>query len=168
MIRGRTAHAFTLIELLVVLVILAVLAAIAIPIYVGKVEKARRDATIAEISNYKSALANFEVDNGRFPSTLEGLVHVSQIAMRRIARPGEVVKEGDKVKAKIQGIDMEKRRISLSMAEAERDAKIASGEIKPPEPRPGLAIGAGAAASAAGAKGKLPTKPRKPLKGGLF
>ena len=73
MIRGRIARAFTLIELLVVLVILAVLAAIVVPGYVGRVEKARRDTTIAEISNYKSALAAFEVDNGRFPATLEGL-----------------------------------------------------------------------------------------------
>lgn len=95
---------------------------------------------------------------------IEGLVHVSQLAMKRVGRPGEVVKEGDKVRAKVQGIDMEKRRISLSMSEAERDAKIASGEIKAPEP---VMAGAGAGGKP-GAPGKGPMKPKKQLKGGLF
>src|ERR1043165_3618241 len=62
---------------------------------------------------------------------IEGLVHVSQLAMRRVARPGDVVKEGDKVKARVVGLDMDKHRISLSMADAERESKIASGELKP-------------------------------------
>jgi ribosomal protein S1 len=112
------------------------------------------------------------VDFGAFVELapgIEGLVHVSQLAMRRVARPGEVVKEGDKVRAKVQGIDMEKRRISLSMSEAERDAKIASGEIKPPEPKPGVTtIGAGKPGAAAPAAKGGPQKPKKPLKGGLF
>jgi ribosomal protein S1 len=96
---------------------------------------------------------------------VEGLVHVSQLAMKRINRPSEVVKEGDKVKAKIQNIDLEKRRISLSMSEAERDAKIASGEFKPPEPK---SAAAGApAATAATPSAKAPAKPKKHLKGGL-
>src|SRR5688572_341440 len=73
MARTKPLRAFTLIELLLVLVILAVLASVAIPIYAGQVEKARRDATIAEISHIKSALATFEVDNGRYPTTEEGL-----------------------------------------------------------------------------------------------
>jgi ribosomal protein S1 len=96
---------------------------------------------------------------------VEGLVHVSQLAMRRVNKAGDVVKDGDKVKAKVQGIDIEKRRISLSMAEAEREAKIASGEIKPPEP----AASASGASAAPGAKPKGgPVKPKKQLKGGLF
>jgi ribosomal protein S1 len=113
------------------------------------------------------------VDFGAFVELapgVEGLVHVSQIAMKRIGRPSEVVKEGDTVRAKIQGIDIEKRRISLSMAEAERDAKVASGEIKPEEPKPAAAPGsAGPVATAGpGAKpGAGPAKPKKYLKGGL-
>jgi ribosomal protein S1 len=104
------------------------------------------------------------VDFGAFVEIapgVEGLVHVSQLAMRRVNKPSDVVKDGDKVKAKVLGVDLEKRRISLSMAEAERDAKIASGEIKAPEPAP-------AAATAAGGKPKTPAKPKKQLKGGLF
>jgi ribosomal protein S1 len=106
------------------------------------------------------------VDFGAFVEIapgIEGLVHVSQLAMRRVNKPSDVVKDGDKVKAKVLGVDLEKRRISLSMAEAERDAKIASGEIKAPEPAP-----AAAAATAAGGKPKIPAKPKKQLKGGLF
>jgi transcriptional accessory protein Tex/SPT6 len=89
--------------------------------------------------------------------------------MKRINRPGEVVKDGDKVRAKVLGIDREKRRISLSMAEAERDAKIASGELQPEPAKPAAAPGAPGAAPAAGAaaaKG-APSKNKKPLKGGL-
>jgi small subunit ribosomal protein S1 len=108
------------------------------------------------------------VDFGAFVelgSGVEGLVHVSQLALRRVNKPSDVVKEGDAVKAKVQGIDLEKRRISLSMAEAERDTKIASGELKAPEPAPAAT---GAAGAAAGAKSKVPMKPKKQLKGGLF
>jgi ribosomal protein S1 len=95
---------------------------------------------------------------------VEGLVHVSQLSMKRVNRPSEVVKEGQEVTAKIMGIDMEKRRISLSMSEVERDTKIASGELKPEEPKAAAATG-GAAPAGAGAK--VPAKPKKYLKGGL-
>lgn len=44
---------------------------------------------------------------------LEGLVHISELAWQLIDDPREVVKTGDKVKAKIIGID--ESRISLSM-----------------------------------------------------
>ena len=97
---------------------------------------------------------------------VEGLVHVSQIALRRINRPGEVVKEGDKVKAKVLGVDLEKRRISLSMSEVEREGKIASGELKPEEPKP-AAAGTPASSAATAAASKVPAKPKKYLKGGL-
>jgi small subunit ribosomal protein S1 len=109
------------------------------------------------------------VDFGAFvelASGVEGLVHVSQLALRRVNKSSDVVKEGDTVKAKVQGVDLEKRRISLSMAEAERDAKIASGELKAPEPAPAPA--GGGAAAVPGAKPKVPAKPKKQLKGGLF
>jgi general secretion pathway protein G len=73
MIRRHTRRAFTLIELLLVLVILAVLAAVVVPRLTGRVETARRGGTISDISNIKTALGIFETDNGRFPSTEEGI-----------------------------------------------------------------------------------------------
>jgi general secretion pathway protein G len=66
-------RAFTLIELLLVLVILAVLAAVVIPKLTGRVEDARIKGTIAELSNLKTAMETFEADNGRYPTSGEGL-----------------------------------------------------------------------------------------------
>ncbi|TSD00213.1 MAG: RNA binding S1 protein [Parcubacteria group bacterium Athens0714_25] len=50
---------------------------------------------------------------------LEGLVHISELAWQLINNPREVVKVGDKVKAKIIGID--DTRISLSIRALEKD-----------------------------------------------
>ncbi len=66
-------RAFTLIELLLVLVIITLLAAVVVPKLVGRTEDAKIKTTNASISGLKSALRNFEVDNGRFPTTEEGL-----------------------------------------------------------------------------------------------
>jgi general secretion pathway protein G len=71
--RSRSLRGFTLIELLLVLVILAVLAAVVIPNVAGYGEKAKRGGTIADIASFKAALAAFEVDNSRYPTTEEGL-----------------------------------------------------------------------------------------------
>jgi len=71
--RRSPSRAFTLIELLLVLVILAVLAAVVIPSLVGRAEEAKRGATIASIASLKQALHNYEIDNGKFPETNEGL-----------------------------------------------------------------------------------------------
>jgi general secretion pathway protein G len=71
--RRHPRRAFTLIELLLVLVILAVLAAVVVPNLVGRGDQAKRNATIADIAAIKGALKAFEVDNGRFPTTEEGL-----------------------------------------------------------------------------------------------
>jgi general secretion pathway protein G len=70
--RGRRG-AFTLIELLLVLVILAILAGIVVPKFIGRSEQAKVAAAKSDISNLKTSLGTFEIDNGRFPSTEEGL-----------------------------------------------------------------------------------------------
>lgn len=46
---------------------------------------------------------------------IDGLIHISQIADRRIEKPSDVLKVGDKVQAKIIGIDFDKKRVSLSI-----------------------------------------------------
>jgi len=71
--RGRAARGFTLIELLLVLVILAVLAAVVIPKLTGRVEDSKKGACVTQLNMFKQALNQFEVDNGRFPATNEGL-----------------------------------------------------------------------------------------------
>jgi general secretion pathway protein G len=65
--------AFTLIELLLVMVILVVLAAVVVPKFAARGEQAKLTAAKTDISNMETALDTFEVDNGRYPSTEEGL-----------------------------------------------------------------------------------------------
>ncbi|WP_461569865.1 bifunctional 4-hydroxy-3-methylbut-2-enyl diphosphate reductase/30S ribosomal protein S1 [Thermincola ferriacetica] len=52
---------------------------------------------------------------------VDGLVHISQLANRRVANCSEVVSAGDMVKAKVIEVDAEKKRISLSMKEVEEN-----------------------------------------------
>ncbi len=46
---------------------------------------------------------------------IDGLIHISQIANRRIAKTSDVLSVGDTVSAKITDINFEKKRISLSI-----------------------------------------------------
>ena len=46
---------------------------------------------------------------------VDGLIHISQIADHRIEKPGDVLAEGQTVEAKITDIDMEKKKVSLSI-----------------------------------------------------
>jgi small subunit ribosomal protein S1 len=56
---------------------------------------------------------------------VEGLVHLSEMSYRkRVTKPEEVVKVGEQVPVVIKEIDQEKRRISLSIKDAEGDPWI--------------------------------------------
>lgn len=46
---------------------------------------------------------------------VDGLIHISQMAMRRIDKPSDVVREGDLVKVRVIDIDNEKHKVSLSI-----------------------------------------------------
>ena len=46
---------------------------------------------------------------------IDGLIHISQIADKRIDKPADVLKVGETVEAKITAIDFDKKRVSLSM-----------------------------------------------------
>lgn len=71
--RPSRVSGFTLIELLLVLVILAVLAALVIPKFTGRSQQARETAATTDISRISTAVAAFEIDTGRFPTTEEGI-----------------------------------------------------------------------------------------------
>ena len=45
----------------------------------------------------------------------DGLVHISALAERFVKDPHEVVKSGDLVKVKVMEVDLERKRIALSM-----------------------------------------------------
>jgi small subunit ribosomal protein S1 len=45
----------------------------------------------------------------------DGLIHLSELSWNRVSHPGEVVVVGDKVKVQILSVDLERRRIGLSL-----------------------------------------------------
>ncbi|MBQ6380379.1 MAG: bifunctional 4-hydroxy-3-methylbut-2-enyl diphosphate reductase/30S ribosomal protein S1 [Clostridia bacterium] len=46
---------------------------------------------------------------------IDGLIHISQIANKRITKPADVLSIGEEVEAKITEIDVDKKRVSLSI-----------------------------------------------------
>ena len=64
---------------------------------------------------------------------VEGLVHISEMAMKHIDSPNQVVSVGDEVKVKVMDVNTDRRRISLSMKAAAEDLGI---EIDVDEPEP--------------------------------
>ena len=68
-------------------------------------------------------------------ANVEGLVHISEMAMRHIDSPAQVVKVGDAVKVKVMDVNVERRRISLSMKAAAEDLGIEIA-VAEPEPKP--------------------------------
>ena len=61
---------------------------------------------------------------------VDGLIHISQIANRRIAQPSEVLTVGDIVDAKITNIDFDKQKISLSIRALSEPAPAARKEVE--------------------------------------
>ncbi len=61
---------------------------------------------------------------------VDGLIHISQIANRRIGKPDEVLSVGQQVDAKITAIDNDKQKISLSIR------ALIEPEQAPARPRP--------------------------------
>ena len=57
---------------------------------------------------------------------VDGLIHISQIANRRIGKPEDVLTVGDVVDAKITAIDEEKHKISLSIRALSSPAPVAA------------------------------------------
>jgi len=72
-------------------------------------------------------LADFGAFVEVFPG-VEGLVHISEIANRHIAKPGEVLESGQTVDVKVLDVDEEGRRISLSIKELEEAPETSSYE----------------------------------------
>ncbi|UCE49670.1 MAG: type II secretion system major pseudopilin GspG [Phycisphaerales bacterium] len=69
----KPCRGFTLIELMIVVVILGLLATTIMPKLLSKPDKTRVQKAKFEIRQIETALAMFRTDNGRFPTTSEGL-----------------------------------------------------------------------------------------------
>jgi len=55
---------------------------------------------------------------------VDGLIHISKLGRgKRIQHPRDVVKEGDAIEVKVDAVDREQRKISLSRAEADVEAE---------------------------------------------
>ncbi len=68
---GRSG--FTLIELMVVIVILSILAVYMMPKIMGRPEQAKRLKAKVDIQSLETALKLYKLDNGRYPTTEQGL-----------------------------------------------------------------------------------------------
>ncbi|MBR7114051.1 MAG: bifunctional 4-hydroxy-3-methylbut-2-enyl diphosphate reductase/30S ribosomal protein S1 [Firmicutes bacterium] len=74
-------------------------------------EKYPEGATLtAKVMRTTSFGAFLEIEPG-----VEGLVHISQLAHKRVEKTEDVVKPGDEVEVKVLGVDPEAKRMSLSI-----------------------------------------------------
>lgn len=74
-----------------------------------------------KIGNTVTGVVTGVVDYGAFVNVdgIEGLIHISEISWERVSNPGDYVKVGDNVEAKIISID--KDRLSLSIKQLTQD-----------------------------------------------
>ncbi len=61
---------------------------------------------------------------------VDGLIHISQIANRRIGKPDDILTVGDVVDAKITAVDQEKHKISLSIRALSEPAPVKTEEAE--------------------------------------
>ncbi|WP_026461139.1 30S ribosomal protein S1 [Schaalia suimastitidis] len=67
----------------------------------------------------------------RVEDGIEGLVHISELAQRHVELPEQVVKVGSDVFVKVIDIDLERRRISLSLKQANEGVDPVADEFDP-------------------------------------
>jgi small subunit ribosomal protein S1 len=79
-------------------------------------------ATLAEGAVVKGVVKNI-TDYGAFVDLggIDGLLHITDLAWRRVKHPSEVVNVGDEVTAKVLKFDAEKNRVSLGLKQLGED-----------------------------------------------
>ncbi len=70
---NRRQRGFTLIEIMVVVVIIGILIGLVAPQILGRVDEARVTAAGSDINTLEQALEMYRLDNGRYPTTDQGL-----------------------------------------------------------------------------------------------
>jgi len=94
-------------------------------------ERVARDCPVGSYHSGKVArLAPF----GAFVTLgvgVDGLIHISKLgAGRRINHPREVLKEGQAIEVKVEAVEPENRKLSLSLAEISREEEEAADTLK--------------------------------------
>ncbi|PRN05147.1 type II secretion system protein GspG [Pseudomonas sp. LLC-1] len=69
----RAQRGFTLIEIMVVVIILGVLGALVLPNVMSRPDHAKLTAARTDIQSIATALEIYRLDNGRYPTTAQGL-----------------------------------------------------------------------------------------------
>lgn len=90
----------------------------------------KREYSVGSVVNAKIAsLTQFGAFATIIPG-IDGLIHVSQIAIEHVAKPQDVLKVGQQVDVKITEIDLDKKRISLSIKAllADESAEVSEEE----------------------------------------
>ncbi len=82
----------------------------------------------------------------------DGLVHVSELADKFIKDPHEVVKAGDVVSVRVKEVDIDRKRVALSMKREVSGTQGAHGAGKPTQGKP--------------AQGKQPSRGNQPMSAG--
>ncbi|MBM4029908.1 MAG: type II secretion system protein GspG [Planctomycetes bacterium] len=71
--KKRLRRGFTMVELMAVLIILGLLAAVVVKNFVGQVDRGRVITTKASLRQLHTAINQFQMDTGRWPTQDEGL-----------------------------------------------------------------------------------------------
>ena len=89
-------------------------------------------STLAEGAVVKGVVKNI-TDYGAFVDLggIDGLLHITDLAWRRVKHPSEVVNVGDEVTAKVLKFDAEKNRVSLGLKQLGEDPWVGIGRRYP-------------------------------------
>lgn len=74
------------------------------------------------------AFVEIEIGKGDKAQKLEGLVHISEVSWEKIDEVNKVMKEGDKVKVQVIGVDEETGKLALSMKRLSMDPWLVVGQ----------------------------------------
>ncbi|HJT51464.1 MAG TPA: 30S ribosomal protein S1 [Nitrosospira sp.] len=93
-------------------------------------------ASLTEGAVVKGIVKNI-TDYGAFVDLggIDGLLHITDLAWRRVKHPSEVISVGDEVTAKVLKFDQEKNRVSLGMKQLTEDPWVGLSRRYPPHTR---------------------------------
>ena len=88
--------------------------------------------SIVEGANVKGIIKNI-TDYGAFVDLggIDGLLHITDLAWKRIKHPSEILNVGDEIEARVLKFDQEKNRVSLGLKQLDEDPWVGLGRRYP-------------------------------------